>query len=788
MPTTRTLRLATSILAAGAALGGCAATRDAAQAPAQPVVAARGKPVLTVAGLRFKDLNASGTLDRYEDWRIAPELRARDLVARMTLAEKAGMMLIATHNPDCDGSVTADGRALIEKEEMSRFILRATVSTQPADCSVKLTGFRLRGGYRQTPDQMARFTNAVQELREGTRLGIPALFKDNARNHVEVSPTFGIGQGAGAFTEFPKEAGLAAAALGAAAPPRADVGAPPAGLRGDMGVIRDFTRVMGQEWRAIGLRGMYGYMADLGTEPRWSRFHETFSEDADLVGDIASSLVEGLQGRKQANGLALSPATHVSMTLKHFPGGGPQQLGLDAHYSFGKDQFYTDPSGRYGFDYHLRPFERAIAAGVGSIMPYYGVPVDARHKRRDVESIGMAFSRQIVTGILRDELGFKGYVNSDSGIIEERGWGLEDSRINPATGRNYTVADRTALAIRAGTDVLSEFRSKDTIIDLVRAGALDEARDLNPAVERLLTEQFALGLFENPYVDAGAAAGAIGTVANRELGLEMQRRSLVLLQNQAIDGAPVLPLAVKSRIYTMGFAGADFTKRGFVATDGNYDAAKGEARPRVPEGTQFAVINIRVNNNPARRYSSKDAQTGRRTIDPSVTILDRATGKRQQSWSEQDPCAAPDADPKRACVDDNLIFGGSFPWEAGMLSFSAMAQAQSWSVYPSLADIQGVIREIGDPRRVILNIYFRQPYVLDAESGLRATGAILASFGASDAAQIDVLTGRRAPVGRLPFALPASLAAVDRQHSDAPGYGETAQGTLYPYGFGLTYR
>lgn len=91
-----------------------------------------------------------------------------------------------------------------------------------------------------------RFTNAVQELREGTRLGIPALFKDNSRNPVEVSPTCGIGQDAGAFIEFPKEAGLAAAALGAAAPPRGDDGTPLAGLRGDMRVIRDCTRGTGQ--------------------------------------------------------------------------------------------------------------------------------------------------------------------------------------------------------------------------------------------------------------------------------------------------------------------------------------------------------------------------------------------------------------------------------------------------------------------------------------------------------------------------------------------------------------
>jgi beta-glucosidase len=182
---------------------------------------------------------------------------------------------------------------------------------------------------------MATYTNAIQEARENTRLGIPALFKDNARNHVETNPLFGISQGAGAFTEFPKEAGLAAAALGAGSPPNAR-GTTPANLRGDMGVIRDFTRVMGQEWRAIGLRGMYGYMADLTTEPRWARAHETFSEDATLVSDIMGSLVTGLQGPVQRNGLALSSQTSVALTLKHFPGGGPQQLGWDPHYTFGK--------------------------------------------------------------------------------------------------------------------------------------------------------------------------------------------------------------------------------------------------------------------------------------------------------------------------------------------------------------------------------------------------------------------------------------------------------------------
>ena len=789
---TRMAQAALSMTTLAGLLGGCAGTPlPLAQAPAsvpQPEIGSRTKPVLTLDGRRFKDLNANSRLDPYEDWRLSSRERARDLVSRMTLGEKAGAMLIATNNPECDGTLGQAGRALITGEEMSRFILRSTATGQPADCSVKLTGFALRGGYDQTPFQLANFTNAVQELREASRLGIPALFKDNARNHVETNPAFGIGQGAGVFSEFPKEAGLASAALGAGAPPRADDGTPPDNLHADMAIIRRFAQVMGQEWRAIGLRGMYGYMADLGTEPRWSRFHETFSEDADLVGDIAATLIEELQGPKGADGLALSPSTNVSMTLKHFPGGGPQQLGLDAHYTFGKYQFYSDPSGRYGFDYHLRPFERAIAAGVGSIMPYYGVPEGAKHGDLRLESVGMAFSEAILTDLLREELGFAGNVNSDSGIIEQRGWGLEDFRTNPESGEPYTIADRTALAIRAGTDLLSEFRDKETIVALVESGRLTEAEDIDPAVERLLAEQFALGLFENPYVDAQAAPALIGTAVNRQQGLDIQRGSLVLLQNGMVDGRPVLPLRSGASIYTMGFPAGEFTERGYRATDGNYDPAKGEKRPAVPEGTEVAVLNIFINNSGARTYASADPGTGGRLIEDDVRLLNPRTGERQRSWGEQDPCTFAQGDQVPACVDDRLVFGGAFPWEAGTLSLSAMEDAKSWSMYPSLADIKEVIAELGDPRRVVLNIYFRQPYVIDQESGLRQAGAIMANFGASDAAQIDVLTGRHAPAGRLPFALPSSLEAVRNQHPDAPGYPDVSGGELFPFGFGLTYR
>jgi beta-glucosidase len=115
-----------------------------------------------------------------------------------------------------------------------------------------------------------------------------------------------------------------------------------------------------------------------------------------------------------------------------------------------------------------------------------------------------------------------------------------------------------------------------------------------------------------------------------------------------------------------------------------------------------------------------------------------------------------------------------------------MSQSESWQVTPPLETIQQVMQEVGDPTKVVLHVYFRQPFVLDEESGLRSAGAIVAGFGISDSALLDVLSGRFAPLGRMPFALAGTRRAIEEQYSDLPGYKETTDGELFPYGHGLT--
>ncbi|TWI52598.1 beta-glucosidase [Pseudomonas duriflava] len=725
--------LGVQVLVGSLLLSVCSLSHSSSLHSKQPPIKTHAKPLIVINGFKFKDLNANNQLDAYENWRLPAERRAADLVSRMNLNEKAGMMLIDTLNPGFGGTIDAPADQYINSERMTRFIFRSVVTANPVESTTSS-----RNGQQVTPEQAARWTNAIQEMAEKTRLGIPVLFKSNARNHYERNARFGINTEAGSFSEFPKEAGLAATR--------------------DMRIIRDFARIMGEEWKAIGLRGMYGYMADLSTEPRWYRVHETFTEDADLGTEIMKTLVENLQGGP------VNRNTPVALTMKHFPGGGPQEMGLDPHYTFGKNQVY--PAGN--FEYHLKPWRAAIEAGVSSVMPYYGVPIDLTYKGVKYEQTGMAFSKQIVNDLLRQQLGFKGYVNSDTGIISARGWGLE----------NKTVAERAAAAINSGTDVLSGFNTKQTIIDLVKSGLVSEER-VDEAVRRLLKEQFELGLFENPYVDASKAAGIIGNDEFRAKALQAQRKSIVLLQNLAqssIKSAKkILPIPAPStgqplKLYTMNMnadvvGGAEYG--GYTVVNGDYDAEKGQSRPSA-SGADYAILRIEVSNPQeiTGTYKSKDSLTGANPayINPQT----------QKTWGAADPDS----------IDDGLIYGGALPWEVNALSFTEMAKTASWSISPKLEDIQAVMQEVGS-KKTILAIYFRQPYVMDDASGLKNAGAILAGFGVSDSVLMDVITGKYKPRGKLPFALANNLEAVINNDPDAPGY--PAKDTLFPFGFGLSY-
>jgi beta-glucosidase len=354
-------------------------------------------------------------------------------------------------------------------------------------------------------------------------------------------------------------------------------------------------------------------------------------------------------------------------------------------------------------------------------MAYYGIPVNQPYMPNNV---GMAFSKGIITDLLRTKLGFKGYVNSDTGIIGSRAWGLEDK----------STEEQILIAIDAGTDILSGFNDNKQILDLVTSGKLAESR-VDLSVKRLLKEQFELGLFENPYVDPNRAAYLLGNASFQRKADIAQRKSIVLLQNKGILPMPAKSSSDTLRLFTMGMNAKTFSGRDWAKTKvtyGDYDTKKGEAMPAIAKNVDYAIIRIHVVND-----------------------------------------SGPD-----------FRFGGATPDELNFLAISDMAKSKSWKVTPSLADIQKVMKAVG-PEKTILASAFRQPYVLDEESGLKNAGAILATFGVSDEALLDVLTGKFNPTGKLPYALANKAKAIIDQDPDAPGYPK--EDTLFPFGFGLTY-
>ena len=677
----------------------------------QPVLEAHEKNIITVDGLQFKDLNGNGILDAYEDWRLPADERARDLISRMTLEEKAGLMMIDTLNAEWGGKAGANADDYVNKQNMRRFIFRNTVADNP-DSSI---GSEMSGA-QITAFQAAQFTNTVQEMAEASRLGIPVLFKSNARNHYDHDARFGINVSSGAFSTWPKEGGLAATR--------------------DMKLIASFAKVMREEWNSIGLRGMYGYMADLATESRWYRIHETFTEDKDLAIDIITTLIENLQGREIEN-------DSIVLTMKHFPGGGPQLNGLDPHYPYGREQVYTGGA----FMDHASVFKAAIDAGLTSIMPYYGIPVGMQDIYKPADDIiydedvgvGMAFNKGILEDLLRGEFGFVGNVNSDTGIIGTRAWGLEE----------YTVPQQIAIAVNAGTDVLSGYHDLSVVLevidkDRIAAETNDHAvrgislERVDLACYRLLLEMFQMGIFEDPYVDPARAERTVGRADFQRLALDAQRKSIVMLENKGL-----LPFTAEEKpVLYVNNVNAEVVKSyGFKVLDGN----AGESA----EGADAAFIRLEITN-------------------------------KQMTALKEDGTPWTYADGSEVFT----LYGGPIPEEINDISISKMADAESWIMTPSWDVVKSVVDEVG-AENVILSINFRQPYVLDEESGVLDMGALFATFGVSDIALMDIITGAFNPQGKLSFALANSIEAIIKQDSDLPGYPE--EDTLYPFGYGLSY-
>ncbi len=628
----------------------------------QPAVGVRSARVLTVQGLRFKDLNKNGTLDPYEDWRQPVAVRVDNLLAQMTLEEKAGLMVGPTLPMGPNGTLSEGGEATPNP------FGGATAPLATSDALAKRHIRQFINRVNTDPRTMATWLNRVQEAAESTRLGIPAFFVTNPRNHLGGEGRIGIDEAAGAFSQWPGTLGLAATR--------------------DAALVEEFGAIAAKEYTSVGIRGAYHPQADLSTEPRWGRISGTLGEDADLTARLIVAMVRGFQGPQ------LGPAS-VALTVKHFPGGGPAFEGQDSHYAYGKNQAYPGNN----FRYHVLPFQAAIKAGVVAMMPYYSIP-----KGVTKEEVGMAYNREIITDLLRRELGFQGIVNSDSGITTNMAWGVE----------SLTVEQRYKKAIEAGTDLIGNDSTPEYIVNLVKQGQLTEAR-IDESVRRILRVRFAMGIFENPYVDPENAAATVRKPEFQRRADLAQRKSIVLLKN----ADALLPLAPGRKVYLVGLDRAIATAHGYTVVD---DVAAADV----------CIMNVVVGGGTGQGRGEGRGQRGQ--------------GRGQGRGI------------------GGLDTGG----EPIVLT---LPEAQ-------LTQIQSVMSR----KPTIVSIYFDRPYVIPELA--KGSAALIATFGVTDAALFDVVSGAFVPTGKLPFELPSSMEAVRAQREDVP---RDSRDPLFAFGAGLTY-
>ena len=444
----------------------------------------------------FRDLNKNQQLDIYEDARVSIELRVNDVLSQMTIEEKVGLMFHPpfTVNPGI-------GMRIYE------ILIRGNQFTESHIIKKNINHFNLYGN--PDPVKLAKRINQLQNYAARSRLGIPLTISSDPIHEVERGggiASFSV-QG---FSKWPSQLGLAATR--------------------DAELVKKFADIARQEYLAVGIRTALHPMADLATDPRWARNFGTFGSDSKLSTSLTLAYMDGFQGEN------INSQSVLTM-VKHFPGGGPQENGLDAHLMSGENQVYPGKM----FDYHLEPFIEAINNNLKQNMPYYGIAVDQSN-----ENIAIGFNRYLLSDLLREKLNYDGVICSDWGIITGRHWGVT----------NLTIPERYIKAINAGIDQFGGEMHPEIVVQLVRENKIDESR-IDRSARRILKNKFELGLFDDPFVDIESVDKLINTQITQKLALDAQRKSVVMLKNSNL-----LPLTEETKIYVDGmeFKDSDINK------------------------------------------------------------------------------------------------------------------------------------------------------------------------------------------------------------------------------------
>jgi beta-glucosidase len=600
--------------------------------------------------------------------------RVKDLMSRMTPEEKVGQMTMAER-----GAVTDD------PTQVTTLMLGAVLSgggSVPAD---------------NTPTGWADMVDMFQEHALQTRLQIPILYG--------VDSVHGHGNLNGA-TVFPHNIGL--------------------GSTGDPKLIERIEHVVAEETRATGPQWSFAPCVCVARDTRWGRTYESFSEDPELV----TRLSRGIRGFQGDNAGDLSDIDRVLATAKHYAGDGDTEFDTAAgDYTIDQGVTITNREDFARID--LAPFVAAVRQHkTGTVMPSFS-SVDWTE-----DGIGnplkMHAHRELITDVLKNQIGFDGFVISDwEGIHQIPG--------------DWATQVRTG--VNAGTDMFMEpFSSQPfetTLLAEVNAGRVSMAR-IDDAVRRILTKKFELGLFEHPYTDR-SNLGDVGSAKHRALAREAVAKSQVLLKNS--DG--VLPLEADAKVYVAGRNADDMGNQAGGWTL-SWQGASGQHR--IPGNT--ILDGIRQVAPQAQVTYSKDASAPVGDADVGVVVVG------ETPYSE-------------GFGDIGGPRWGFDPEDAGVLR-----EPKSLELQPGDAAVVDTVCDA--VRECVVLVVSGRPQVIAPEQ-LAKIDALVASWlpGSQGEGVADVLFGKQPFTGKLSHTWPASAA------QEPINVGDSDYDPAFPYGWGL---
>lgn len=710
-----------------------------------------GVKLIEEDGYVFKDLNHNGKLDKYEDWRLSFDERARDLAAQLSDEEIAGLMLYSAHQQipalqEGYGASTYNGKPFSES------------GAKPSDLSDSQKKFLKDDNLRavlitkvESPVIAAEWSNNVQAYVEGLGHGIPANNSSDPRHETTANAEYNYGAG-GDISHWPTSLGMAATF--------------------NPELVFDFGKIAAKEYRALGITTALSPQVDLASEPRWTRFTGTFGGDPKLSADLGRAYIDGFQTSEGdveiADGWGYES---VVAMVKHWPGGGPEEGGRDAHYNYGKYSVYPGNN----LKTHLIPFtEGAFKLNgptqcAGAVMPYYTISYGIDPSGNNV---GNNFSKYIITDLLRDKYGYDGIVCTDWGVtrdneaVENFGgmcWGVE----------TLSVADRHYMILKAGADQFGGNNDKEPVLQAFQMGVKEFGEEawnkrIRESARRLLMPMFRTGLFENPYLDVDKTKEIVGNKEFMRRGYEAQVKSLVMLKNKQ-SVLPVSDTGKKVYIPKRHFPSVvDFfgnTTKDYYDYPVNLDLVKKYYQVvDNPEEADFAIVFIQGPMS-GTGYDVADREKGGNGYVPISLQYNDYTANSARTTS---------------------IAGGDV--KESFTNRSYKGKTVKTANKDDLALVLNIRKQMKN-KPVIVTLMATRPVIVGEFE--KAADAIVVSFGTSNEAFLDIISGKAEPSGLLPCQFPLNMETVELQKEDIPRdmvpYVDS-EGHAYDFAFGMNWQ